>query len=41
MLVRSKPTNAEALLKLAQKDVEAKWKTYQQLAAWSPNGDND
>jgi pyruvate-ferredoxin/flavodoxin oxidoreductase len=38
MLTRSKPEAAKALHALAQKDVEAKWRAYQQLAARPTNG---
>jgi pyruvate-ferredoxin/flavodoxin oxidoreductase len=40
MLVRSKPEAAERLLKLAEQDVETKWRKYQDLAARRPQDGN-
>jgi len=34
MLTRSKPEEAKRLIELAQQDVEARWRRYEQLAAW-------
>jgi pyruvate-ferredoxin/flavodoxin oxidoreductase len=38
MLVQSDEEAAERLLKLAQEDVNTRWKMYEQLAAMPPNG---
>jgi pyruvate-ferredoxin/flavodoxin oxidoreductase len=40
MLTQSDPEVAQQLLKLAQEDVNKKWKTYEQLAAVNANGDD-
>jgi len=40
MLLQSDEQRAEALMKLAQEDVESRWELYQQMAAMHFNGKN-
>ena len=41
MLIKSKPEEAERLIKLAQQDVTSRWNMYQQLAAMSYGGNGE
>ena len=41
MLLQRDEQRAEALMKLAQKDVEGRWELYRQMAAMHYDGGND
>jgi hypothetical protein len=41
MLVQSDEARAEALMKLAKKDVKGRWDLYRQMAAMHYEGDGD